>query len=124
MSDEKPKPGSDQPDRLSVQGELSTDDFGAAHHRAIPRVEVEMEAGLRKKGGSAIPIRLIDLSTHGFRTETHLYLDPGNTVWVRLPGLDSMPATVIWARGSLIGCAFERPLLSAVIDSIIAKARG
>jgi hypothetical protein len=81
-----------------------------------------MDAGLRKSGGSAIPIRLMDLSTHGFRTDTHLYVEPGDTVWVRLPGLESMPATVKWVRGSLMGCAFERPLYPAVFDRIVNRS--
>jgi hypothetical protein len=112
----------DPPNGPIFEGELSQDNFGASvpSKRAAPRVEVAMDAGLRKSGGSAIPIRLMDLSTHGFRTETHLYLDPGDIVWVRLPGLESMPAIVKWAKGSLVGCAFERPLHPAVLDRIVS----
>lgn len=122
MNDDRPPDGDGRPQGVSVQGQLSTDNFGAGDHRSAERIAVAMDAGLRKSGGSTVATSLLDLSTHGFRAETHLNLDPGDTIWVRLPGLESMPAIVKWARGSRIGAAFERPLLAAVLETIIARS--
>lgn len=90
--------------------------------RVSKRVPIELGAGLRQRGASGITIQVVDLSTHGFRAATHLELEPGTEVWLRLPGLESCHATVAWSKGHLIGCAFERPLHPAVLEMIVRKA--
>jgi hypothetical protein len=70
-----------------------------------------------------VAIRVVDLSTHGFRAATHLELCEGADVWLRLPGLEPYHAKVAWSEGHYIGCAFERPLHPAVVDMIVSKAR-
>jgi hypothetical protein len=108
-----------------LDGELSMEDFApaAGKHRGAQRIPVSLPAGFRQSMGSGISVQIMDLSTDGFRTETHLDLEPGAKIWVRLPGLESTPATVAWVRGYAIGCAFERPLHPAVLDLIVAGAR-
>jgi hypothetical protein len=91
--------------------------------RNSERVPIEMDAGLRQRGGSGVSVQIMDLSTHGFRIETHLDLSEGADVWLRLPGLESCHATVAWVRGYVAGCKFERPLHPAVLEMIVAKAQ-
>lgn len=94
-----------------------------AQDRISKRVAVEMGAGLRRRGAHGVSIQILDLSTHGFRAETHLELQEGADVWLRLPGLEASQAKVIWVKGYVIGCAFERPLHPAVLEMIVGKAR-
>lgn len=91
--------------------------------RRAERVPIEIGAGLRQRGGTGISVQIIDLSTEGFRAQTHLVLDKGADVWLRLPGLEARHATVMWAKGTFIGCAFEQPLHPAVLDMIVNRSR-
>ena len=98
-------------------------DFSAARkRRASERIQVEFGAGLRQSGATGVTVQIMDLSTTGFRVATHLMLDPGTKVWLRLPGLEPCHATVAWTKGHYIGCSFERPLHPAVLEMIVRKA--
>ncbi len=113
---------------VPFDAELSTTGFSvpaaAPTPRRSQRVSVELGAGLRQRGASGISVQITDLSVTGFRAATHLTLEPGTDVWLRLPGLEPYHAKVAWNRGYHVGCAFERPLHQAVLDMIIKKARG
>ena len=87
--------------------------------RRASRAEVTVGAGLRQRGASGVTIQLLDLSTNGFRAATHLELEPGIDVWLRLPGLESLHARVVWQRGHMIGCEFVRPLHPAVLEMLV-----
>lgn len=89
--------------------------------RVSKRIQTEIGAGLRQRGASGVSVEVTDLSTHGFRACTHLELEKGADVWLRLPGLEACHAKVAWAKGTLIGCAFERPLHPAVLDMILRR---
>jgi len=109
----------------AIQGELS---FGGSlappRPRNANRVPVAVRAGLRQRGASAVTVQILDLSTHGFRIDTHLSLEPGNQVWLRLPGLEATPAHVAWVEGHCAGCAFDRPLHPAVLSMIVTRSGG
>jgi len=107
-----------------LSGELTTEIRPATSNRASrksERVALEIGAGLRQRGGTGVSIQIMDLSTDGFRASTHLQLEKGSDVWLRLPGLEPYHAKVMWSKGNFIGCAFERPLHPAVLDMIVRK---
>ena len=107
-----------------LSGELTTDLRPAQDltSRKSERVNLELGAGLRQRGGTGVAIQIMDLSVDGFRASTHLQLVKGNDVWLRLPGLEPYQAKVMWAKGNFIGCAFERPLHPAVLEMIVKKS--
>lgn len=109
-----------------LSGELTTDLRPAQDltSRKSERVKLELGAGLRQRGGTGVAIQILDLSTDGFRATTHLQLEKGSDVWLRLPGLEPYHAKVMWAKGAFIGCAFERPLHPAVLDMVVRKGPG
>lgn len=120
-------PKADSPGNPPISGEISTAKDGAEgdkKERSAERVPIELDAGLRQRGGAGVTVQIMDLSTDGFRIETHLDLHIGADVWLRLPGLESCHATVAWVNGYIAGCKFERPLHPAVLDMVVAKARG
>ena len=92
--------------------------------RKSQRVSLELGAGLRQRGGTGVGIQIVDLSVDGFRASTHLQLEKGSDVWLRLPGLEPYHAKVMWSKGNFIGCAFERPLHPAVLEMIVRKTGG
>lgn len=106
-------------------GELSTESRTEPEQkgRKAERVPIELGAGLRQRGGAGITVQIVDLSTEGFRAQTHLVLSHGADVWLRLPGLEAIHAKVMWTKGAFIGCAFERALHPAVLDMIVSKSQ-
>lgn len=108
-----------------LHGELTTWRSAVKpRERKAKRLPVDMGAGLRQRGGGGVSVRVVDLSAHGFRIASHLELQIGSDVWLRLPGLEPCHATVAWQEGHYIGCAFERPLHPAVVDMIVRRAAG
>lgn len=91
--------------------------------RIAERVSLSLVAEVRPCGQAVDCAQLQNLSTHGFRIETHLHLWTGATLWLRLPSLESRSAQVAWTNGEAAGCAFEVPLHPAVLDMIVTKAR-
>ncbi|RHW18756.1 pilus assembly protein PilZ [Sphingomonas gilva] len=92
---------------------------GNEGRRAL-RKAVSLRARLRERGANKFTIDVVDLSTTGFRCETSFTLYEGHAVWLTLPGLAGLEATVAWKRGYCYGFAFNRPLHPAVFDHIVA----
>ncbi|HYG30628.1 MAG TPA: PilZ domain-containing protein [Allosphingosinicella sp.] len=90
--------------------------------RLADRVEVSFGAALRQRGASGVSVQVADLSTTGFRVATHLVLEPGTDVWLRLPGLEPCHARAVWSRGHHIGCEFVRPLHPAVLAMVVRNS--
>jgi hypothetical protein len=101
-----------------LMGELAT---SAAAPRVAERTHCEIGAGLRQRGASGVSVQILDLSTHGFRASTHLDLQKGADVWLKLPGLEALHARVAWMEGYLVGCKFERPLHPAVLQMMVRR---
>jgi hypothetical protein len=112
----------DDTDGINLFGaELSTT-APTAKSRSAERVEVSFGAALRQRGASGVAVQVADLSTNGFRVATHLQLEPGTDVWLRLPGLEPCHAKAVWSRGHHVGCEFVRPLHPAVLQMVVRNA--
>ena len=78
-----------------------------------------MAARVRDRHGNKYSVSLLDLSVTGFRAEAHYALDPGQIVWLTIPGMQGLEANIAWRRGRVIGCSFRHPLYPAVLDHIV-----
>lgn len=78
------------------------------------RAQIGMTVALRERGRSALDARLIDLSSLGCRVEGLIVGAGDAQVWIKLPGLESLPAERIWSNGNLAGLSFDIPLHPAV----------
>lgn len=87
--------------------------------RRQERVAVAMAARLRDRASNKYDVHLLDLSVTGFRAEAHYGLDAGMIVWLTIPGIQGLEATVAWRRRDVIGCHFRQPLHPAVLDHIV-----
>lgn len=87
--------------------------------RQVERLDVRVDARMRRREGKAATVTILDLSTQGFRAESWIAHPVGKQLWLTLPGLESVLATVRWTDGVQIGCAFERPLHSAVVERFV-----
>jgi hypothetical protein len=104
-----------------ITGQLATAAPAAGSPRKAERQSCQIGAGLRQRGASGVAVQIIDLSTHGFRAATHLDLQKGSDVWLKLPGLEALHARVAWMDGYLIGCEFLRPLHPAVLQMMVTR---
>jgi hypothetical protein len=102
---------------MSFTGQLSTSPHEDS--RGAERKGVVVGAGLRQRGAHAITVQVMDLSVTGFRAATHLELENGSDIWLKLPSLESLHARVVWQRGHMIGCEFVRPLHPAVLEMLV-----
>ncbi|HZF42125.1 MAG TPA: PilZ domain-containing protein [Sphingomonadaceae bacterium] len=91
--------------------------------RRATRKPVSIQATLRRQGETKFNANVADLSESGFRVESHYLIPMGAQVWLTLPGLAAIPATVAWSSGNSLGCRFDAPLHPAVLDRVIAAAR-
>ncbi|MEA3051175.1 MAG: hypothetical protein QOG72_78 [Sphingomonadales bacterium] len=91
---------------------------GAAEdRRRFMRHPVSLGAGLASANDRpAAPVTVVDLSTHGCGLEVSGHCEPGSRVWLKLPGLESWPARIVWAQGDRAGLSFDRPLHQGVVD--------
>lgn len=105
-----------------LTGELAT--AAGEELRRADRAGLTVGAGLRQRGAHAVTVQVLDLSTTGFRAATHLELIEGSDVWLKMPGLESLHARVVWTRGHLLGCEFIRPLHPAVMAMLVRNAGG
>lgn len=98
--------------------------MGDSDKRAALRKPVGLDAQLRDRGASKFAIRVVDISTTGFRAECEFRLYEGALVWLTLPGMAGLEARVAWRDGNfLYGFVFAQPLHEAVLDRIVASGR-
>lgn len=98
-----------------------TEPDDAGGNRERPRKSFSISATLRDRRSNKFEVHLVDLSTTGFQAEAHPSLDPGAVVWLVIPGMQGLEATVMWRRRAVIGCKFNQPLHPAVFDHLVAR---
>jgi hypothetical protein len=86
--------------------------------RRADRIDVAFPAQLREAGTTKFEVKVIDLSVTGFRCETSFTMPIGKTVWLTIPGLSGIEATVEWRDKFRYGCSFKSSLHIAVFDHI------
>lgn len=65
---------------------------------------------------------LQDISTFGCRLSDVPALEPGQRLWLRLPGAPPLLAKVAWCRDGVAGCRFDAPISSALMRSLLPGA--
>jgi hypothetical protein len=96
--------------------------IGRRDNRRQPRIHLFLDAQLRNRGAGKVRIRVVDMSTTGFRAEAHYGLNAGDVVWITLPGMQGLEAVVAWRENQIIGCRFVQPLHPAVLSHIVKSA--
>ena len=87
--------------------------------RSAIRAGVEIGAEIREQGYSYFKTRLIDISETGFRISHSANFEVGTSVYLKIPGLESLEAEVRWERNFEYGCMFKKPLYPAVFEHIV-----
>ncbi|PEQ13256.1 pilus assembly protein PilZ [Novosphingobium sp. PC22D] len=96
----------------------------AQEDRSAPRTRLTIPASLRPSGSKGYQTVVRDLSLSGFSATAINRLHKGTLVWLTLPGMESLQATVVWWDNGLVGCAFESLLSPIIHDNLLARWRG
>ena len=85
------------------------------------RIRDGLEVAVRYRSRSKMTMKVLDISTGGCLVEAFGWaVKPGETVSVRLPGLGSLAAQVVWNEDQRAGIAFEEPLYGPVLETLLA----
>jgi len=89
--------------------------------RRTPRVAVNGEASLRRRGSFSFQLALGDLSAGGCKVELVESVEIDDRVIARLPGLEAFSARVAWADRYSAGIAFDRAIHPAVFEQLVSR---
>ncbi len=89
-----------------------------------PRARLSLLCEVRQGTRPWKMVRLSDLSETGFRLAWLPVYDPSKPLRIRIPGIETLSATICWHEGKQIGCAFASPLHVAVFENIVRLAGG
>ena len=92
--------------------------------RAVRRPGCAIEVTVRQRGRFAVAAATADLTARGCRVAGAGPFARHSEMWLRLPGLESQNARVVWSQGTMTGLAFAHPLHPAVYARFLpAEAR-
>ena len=74
--------------------------------RRSERMPLDESTRLRPNEWSSLEIRMIDLSSCGFRANCEARLQPGSCVSLDIPGVGAVDAQVEWQRDDMFGARF------------------
>jgi hypothetical protein len=89
--------------------------------RSSRRVPVAAEISMRRMGSFSFQVALEDVSTGGCKVELVEFVDAGDHVIARFPGIEPFSAKVTWADAHCAGIHFERPLHPAVFEQLLSR---
>ena len=91
--------------------------------RSSERRIVNLAARLREPGAQVSVAEVQDLSVTGFMARTEMALEPGNHVWLKLPGLEPQNSRVVWFEDGKAGFEFATPLHPATLELLVSTGR-
>lgn len=87
--------------------------------RRSPRAPVSLDARIGRGGLDRTLCRVIDLSPLGARLQTYSPLRVGTMIWLTLPHIGPIAASIIWSDDFAAGCQFQEPLAQEAFDTLI-----
>jgi hypothetical protein len=86
-------------------------------------VQLNLPARVRE-GTRRWTIDVASLSARGVEFDCYAALRLGTLLWIVLPGLEGWPARIVAIDGYRFSCEFTQPLHPAVLERVLAIARG
>jgi len=77
----------------------------------------------RRAGDHRYRVNILDLSPEGCRMELPVNVEKGDTIWISLPGLESIQGEVCWVKEWIVGVEFSRPLYPSVFELVRERMR-
>lgn len=91
-----------------------------ANRRRTARLPVAIDAEL--DGSRRTLCKVADISIGGVRIQTYSALKVGAKIWLTLPLIGRVAATVKWADDYNAGCQFVEPMGAEIIEALLARA--
>ena len=102
---------------------VSKDNVLSCENRKVAREVLDTEIFIQQSGSKLCRVTLSDISTSGFRMTSKGCLDPLKPIFIRIPGIQSLSATIRWEGFKDYGCQFSRVLTPAVFDNLLSKLK-
>ncbi len=87
--------------------------------RRSPRAPVSLDARVGRGGLDRALCRVVDLSMHGARLQTYSPMKSGSMIWLTLPVIGPVAATIVWSDDFVAGCQFQTPLDREAYDALL-----
>lgn len=78
--------------------------------RRSPRAPISLDAKVGRGGFDRALCKVTNVSLHGAKLHTYSPLTKGAVIWLTLPRLGQVAATIMWADEFEAGCQFRDPL--------------
>lgn len=104
---------------MTAAEDIPVDTAKGMKDRKYCRGDVAIVGTIRANGGLKFPIKVVDISTTGFRMEWLTYMAAGQAVFLAMPGFETLEAKIMWQTEWMYGCEFVRPLYVAVYEHIV-----
>jgi hypothetical protein len=112
----------DDPARVAIDGYLAAAAPQSGWDRDRIRQEITLSCDVRLGSGSWAKVVLLNLTDCGFQIDWLPNCRQGSKVWIRMPGLQLLSATVRWQNNIGIGCEFAAPLYEPVFEHLVRLA--
>lgn len=97
-----------------------TPNSGQEDRRRTWRVALTLSATAGEVGRSKVPVRIVDISTHGCRIEVLNWPFSGSPIWLSIGGLEAKETRIVWRKDGFAGLEFTSPLSEPVLKSLLA----
>ncbi|THD36591.1 MAG: PilZ domain-containing protein [Sphingomonas sp.] len=109
-----------EPRQTDIRAEFEPAVLG---RRKSPRAPVSLDAKFGRGGLDRTLCRITDLSREGARISSYSTLKKDSVIWLTLPGVGQVAATVRWADDFQAGCQFNEPIAEAQFEALLAAGR-
>ncbi|OYY72287.1 PilZ domain-containing protein [Sphingomonas sp. 28-63-12] len=87
--------------------------------RRTPRAPVSLDARIGRGGLDRTLCRVVDLSVYGAKLETYSALRVGSMIWLTLPHIGQVAASIVWSDDFAAGCQFQTALDSDAFEALL-----
>ena len=86
--------------------------------RRTERVSLRADIEFRRAGEHRWRVNILNFSPEGCRVEAPVRVKVDDTVWISLPGIETIQGTVCWVREWEAGIEFASPLYPSVFELV------
>lgn len=87
--------------------------------RRSPRAPISLDAKLGRGGLDRALCKVTNVSLHGAKLHTYSPMTKGASIWLTLPRIGHVIATIVWADEYEAGCQFDTPLDDAAFSLLV-----
>ena len=87
--------------------------------RRSPRAPTSLDAKIGRGGLDRALCKVTNVSLHGAKLHTYSPMKKGSMIWLTLPRIGQVIATIVWADEFEAGCQFAEPLDDAAFAALV-----